>query len=72
MRVDDILRAGGGKQRADRVSLIGGERGDLAPAQEPPELDLPARTADLCENRSRDEGDDAKLESHPVLCPHLS
>ncbi len=68
--VNDICRAGGAEQGTDRVSLRVGEGDDLAAAQEPAELGLSTRAADLGNDRGGGHGGDPELEPRPVVSPH--
>ena len=57
------------QQVTGRVGILLGQSRDLAATQQPAQLNLPRRPADLCYHRRGHDRDDPRLEPDPVLSP---
>lgn len=72
VNVDDVRGASSAGQRADVMCLVLEERHDLAAAEEPPKLRLPAGPTHLGDNRSGRDRHRSELQAGSVVRPNLS
>ena len=69
MDVNDVVAVRSAGQSANLVGNLGQKGDHLAPAQEPAELDLLRRPADLSNHRCGGQRHDPALKTSPVVRP---
>jgi hypothetical protein len=71
-RIHRVARTGTAEQTPSHVCSLLGQAHDVTTAEQPAELDLRRRSADLNDDRSGHHRNDARLQPYSVLRPYAA